>query len=196
MYMRKSAEQISLTDTAHPVRLPFFRIKSIAGKVGAVPVKFMCPDFLSAPAQHRIAGGRQCHIAEMLQFSGKAAAAVQRAGHLKETAVRRLQRSVQIEEPAAFGVHRHAAFCRLPHFIPHRPVLLQLRRVELRIAAAKIQPVDTGGQMRIGDRRKRNDLTAKRPQQVEIILVIKTESRILRTGQTQPARAARRPAGR
>ena len=81
----------------------------------------------------------------------------------------------QVHKAAAFGNAGQPRLQRGADAAAHGAIFAQLRGIELRIAAAEIEAVESGGQGAVRERGKRHELRADRPEQAEAVFIVKAE---------------------
>ena len=99
-------------------------------------------------------------------------------------AVRILQRLAQVEEPAALGHRRQAAFHSRFYGAAHGGVGCQLGSIQFRVAARQVQAADIGGQCRILQGAEKAQLRAFFLQSFQCFGVSKAERGIPRHSNT------------
>src|SRR5262249_8003511 len=92
--------------------------------------------------------------------------------------------AAQVHQTAAFGVDRSPALGELPYGDSYRVIARELFGIELRIATTDIDRIGSVGKHPVGQWTERHDLGTGRPQAVEIVLVVETESSIARNSDT------------
>ena len=133
-------------------------------------VKFVRGDLPARAAKKIVLPRRQGEIAEARQLPRVKAAAGQNARH-------RLLRDRlrQIHEAAALGNARKAALHCGADAFAHGCIFSELPGIQLWIAAAEIQPVQSLRQCSVYQRAERHKLRAERLQKAETVLIVKAE---------------------
>ena len=139
--------------------------------LGAIPaVEFMSANGLPRPAQQVILPGGQGHIPEAGQFSIIIACSRQKVYHWFSGDGLR-----QVHKSAAFGDAGQAPGEGFPHGTPHGGVFAELPGVQLRIAAAQVQPVQIFRQFFIGQGAERHQFRSHFLQRFQIVSIVKAE---------------------
>ena len=146
------------------------RPKGVSGLLRIPVVEFVCRDGSARAAEQVVPLGRQRDVAKACELPGVEAAPRQKAHH------RMLPDSLcQVHKAAAFGNAGQPRLQRGADAAAHGAIFAQLRGIELRIAAAEIEAVESGGQGAVRERRKRHELRADRPEQAEAVFIVKAE---------------------
>ena len=116
------------------------------------------------------------NVAELCEPSLHPSARGEDPGHRPTLSLDVDDRLGQVHEAATLGIDRCASRRKFPERRLHRRVRRQCGRVQLRVSAAKVNPIQFRRQRTIRDWAEFDELRAEPSQQTEVVLVVEAES--------------------